>query len=212
MSTACRALHTLSNQWQIHSFPFDLGLIPNDGIYVLFEAGESGHGLKRIVRIGTHTGTGQLRSRLKQHFINENKDRSIFRKHIGRALLNRQNDSFIDDWDLDLTTTAQKREHAGRIDLVKQKAVETQVTAYMQADFSLAVFRVGTKQQRLHLESRMISTVSHCEQCRPSSGWLGQFSPNSKIRESGLWQINELRKTPFSNIEFEEFAASFGAA
>lgn len=212
MSTACHALHTLANQWQIHSFPFDPGQIPADGIYVLFETGELGHGLKRIVRIGTHTGTGQLRSRLKQHFINESKDRSIFRKHIGRALLNRQNDSFISDWDRDLTTSAQKREHAGRIDLVRQKAVETQVTAYMQANFSLAAFRVGTKQQRLHLESRMISTVSLCEQCRPSPGWLGQFSPSSKIRESGLWQINELRKTPFSNIEFEEFAASLGAA
>jgi hypothetical protein len=35
---------------------------------------------------------------LKEHFVNENKDRSIFRKNIGRALLNKDNDYFIEQW------------------------------------------------------------------------------------------------------------------
>jgi len=30
--------------------------------------------------------------------VNENKDRSIFRKNIGRALLNKDNDPFIEQW------------------------------------------------------------------------------------------------------------------
>jgi hypothetical protein len=63
-----------------------------NGIYVLFERGEECHDGGRIVRVGTHTGDGQLRSRMLQHFVNENKDRSIFRKNIGRALLNRDRD------------------------------------------------------------------------------------------------------------------------
>ena len=38
-------------------------------IYVLFEHGESAHGSNRIVRVGTLTGSGQLPSRLTQHFV-----------------------------------------------------------------------------------------------------------------------------------------------
>ena len=32
------------------------------------------------------------------------KDRSIFRKNIGRAILNKNNDSFLEIWNLDFTT------------------------------------------------------------------------------------------------------------
>ena len=52
----------------------------------------------RIVRIGTHRGDNNLYNRLKEHFINENKDRSIFRKNIGRALLNKNQDSYLEIW------------------------------------------------------------------------------------------------------------------
>ena len=40
---------------------------------------------------------------MTQHFLNENKDRSIFRKNIGRAILNKENDSFLEKWEIDLT-------------------------------------------------------------------------------------------------------------
>jgi hypothetical protein len=64
----------------------------------------------RIVRIGTHTGANQLCSRLKQHFLNEMKDRSIFRKNIGRCLLKQANDPFLEFWELDLTSHAARLE------------------------------------------------------------------------------------------------------
>jgi len=88
MSYECSSVHKLTNELEKHSFPFDESTIPMNGVYVLFQKGEKGHQLDRIVRIGTHTGDNQLRSRLKQHFLFKNKDRSIFRKNIGRALLN----------------------------------------------------------------------------------------------------------------------------
>ena len=81
-------------------FPFDKKKIPLNGIYILFEKGEFAHNTNRIVRIGTHTGNNQLHSRLFQHFLNENKDRSIFRKNIGRALLNKERDTFLEKWEL----------------------------------------------------------------------------------------------------------------
>lgn len=95
MSAVCRRVHEVIWKLPRHRFPFDDQDIPANGIYVLFEEGESGHGGDRIVRVGTHTGDNQLRSRLKQHFINENKDRSIFRKNIGRAILSKDSDPFL---------------------------------------------------------------------------------------------------------------------
>ena len=96
MSKQCKTLHKLFNSMKRFSFPFDEEAIPKNGIYILFEKGERAHEADRIVRIGTHTGSNQLRSRLKQHFLNENKDRSIFRKNIGRAILNKNKDSFLE--------------------------------------------------------------------------------------------------------------------
>src|SRR4030043_1564 len=104
MSKECERLHKMFNSMKRFSFPFKEDEIPLNGIYILFEKGEQGHGLHRIVRIGTHTGKYQLISRLNQHFLNENKDRSIFRKNIGRALLNKRKDTYLDNWEIDLTT------------------------------------------------------------------------------------------------------------
>ncbi|WP_448384714.1 hypothetical protein [Desulfosoma sp.] len=58
--------------------PFDTHQIPENSIHSLFEDGESAHGVERIVRVGAHTGANQWPSRLKQHFVQENKDRSIY--------------------------------------------------------------------------------------------------------------------------------------
>jgi hypothetical protein len=129
MSAACQSLHRLVDGRRKDSFPFDRGLIPTDGIYVLFESGEHGHGTCRIVRIGTHTGTRELRSRLAQHFIQERKDRSIFRKNIGRALLSKEADPFLDSWNLDLTTKRAKDLHAEGFDFVRQAEIESEVTS-----------------------------------------------------------------------------------
>lgn len=204
MNDICQRLHTLFNSQKLFSFPFNPKEIPLNGIYILFEAGELAHGTDRIVRIGTHTGDDQLRSRLDQHFIHENKDRSIFRKNIGRALLNRDYDPFLDQWELNLTTHAAKVKYSGMIDYAKQKQVEQAVTEYIQRNFRFAAFRVDDKEERMKLESRIISAVSKCEDCRPSPQWLGLQSPKEKIRESGLWIVNELYKQPLSDLEFEE--------
>ena len=58
--------------------------------------------------------------------------------------------------------------------------------------------------KRLDFESKLISTVSLCEECKSSKNWLGNFSPKEKIGKSGLWLVNELWKTPLSNEEIGE--------
>jgi hypothetical protein len=81
MSKECSELHSLVRRGTRWSFPFDPASIPLNGICVLFEKGEECHGGTRIVRVGTHTGDGQLRSRVLQHFVMENKDRSFPQEH-----------------------------------------------------------------------------------------------------------------------------------
>lgn len=203
MST-CQELHEWARNLTRHAVPFRQADIPQNGIYLLFENGEIAHGGERVVRVGTHTGEGQLPSRLRQHFLNENKDRSIFRKNIGRALLNRVRDPFLAHWEIDLTPAAARSAWRSRISKEKLAEVESAVTRYMQKHFSFAVLGVDDAARRLSLESKIISTLSLCDECVPTSAWLGSHSPKEKIRESGLWLVNELYKTPLTIQELSE--------
>ena len=206
--TVCETLHEWANALPALRFPFDDSAIPLNGIYLLFERGEVAHRANRIVRVGTHTGTNQLRSRLRQHFLVENKDRSIFRKNIGRALLNRDHDPFLATWELDRTSRLARDQHV--IDMDRQSAIEVIVSKYIREHFSFVVIGVVEKTQRLHLESKMISTISLCDGCRPSAEWLGLFSPKDKIRASGLWLVNELYKEPLTIRDLEALSTAFG--
>lgn len=201
MSKQCEELHKIFNSMKKHSFPFAEKEIPLNGIYILFEKGEKAHGFDRIVRVGTHTGQNNLKKRLKEHFLNENKDRSIFRKNIGRCLL--KDDPFLEKWEL-TPLIKQVREAHPEIDFRKQREVERQVTRYIQENFSFVVFEIKDKTKRLEFESKIISTVSSCKKCPASKNWFGRYSPKEKIRKSGLWLVNELYKEPLSESELKE--------
>ena len=135
--------------------------------------------------------------------MNENKDRSIFRKNIGRALLNKAADPFLAEWELDRTSRAARKRYGEEQQTARRQAVEGDVTQDLQGHFRFVVFRVDDKSDRLTLESRIISTVSRCDECRPSDGWLGSSSPKTKIRESGLWLVNELYKEPLTQEDIQ---------
>jgi len=206
MSKYCEELHRIFNSMKRLKYPYEDEYIPQNGIYVLFEKGEMCHeNLDRIVRVGTHRGDKQLRSRLNEHFINENKDRSIFRKNIGRAILNKNNDEFIKYWELDLTPSKNREKYSNIIDFQYQKKIEGEVTRYIQEMFSFVVIEINDREMRLFYESKIISEVSNCKECFSSENWLGRYSPKEKIRESGLWQENKLYIEGFSKEEFDEF-------
>lgn len=199
----CEQLHLICSQLPKFRFPFERSCIPRNGIYILFERGENGHSCERIVRVGTHTGRNQLPSRLQQHFLKENKDRSIFRKNIGRAMLVRDKDPFLTAWEHDLTSRSARTAYSSTLDLVKLKEVEKWVSAYIQSNFSFAVIEIPNKEERLRLESKIISTVSLCDECGPSGNWLGLKSPKEKICKSGLWLVNELYKEPLGEFDLD---------
>jgi hypothetical protein len=197
----CGLAHELLRSLPVHGFPFDSKSIPLNGLYVLFEKGEEGHDGARIVRVGTHTGQRQLRSRLAQHFLKENKDRSIFRKNIGRCLLRRDNDNYAAMWESDLTTNAARLAPPEGYDHQRQLMIEQDVSRYIRNSFFFVVLGVAEKEDRLRIEAGLTSLVSLCPKCRPSSNWLGNYSPKERIRESGLWQVNELYKVPITTAE-----------
>ena len=71
-------------------------------------------------------------------------------------------------------------------------------------NFSFVVLEIDDDKKRLEIESKIISTVSLCEECCASKDWLGLSSPKEKIRKSGLWIVNELYKEPLNEDDFEE--------
>ena len=129
---ACLKIHKWVNTLPRLSWPFDVCDIPSNGVYLFFEKGEKYFGFDRIVRIGTHTGNNNLVKRLKEHLVKENKDRSIFRKNVGRALLNKENDPFIEKWNWDQTTPGNRSKYKWTLgDEMKQSDIEFSVSKYM---------------------------------------------------------------------------------
>lgn len=192
MSEACERIHASVNRLEIlnnHLGEFD---IPSNGLYIMFERGEHAHRGRRIVRIGTHTGNGNLKQRIQEHYEKENKDRSIFRKNIGLALLNKNNDSFIEQWKLDLTSASSRKKFENVIDYKYLHYIEKEVTKVIRNNFSVVVIREDSKEKRLKIEAGLIASVANCEECRPSNSWFGKYSPKEKIRESGLWQEQKI--------------------
>jgi bifunctional DNA-binding transcriptional regulator/antitoxin component of YhaV-PrlF toxin-antitoxin module len=212
MSSKCEQIHKLFNSIKRYDFQFDPIEIPKNGIYILFEEGELAHSLlNRIVRVGTHTGNNNLPKRLREHFLIENKDRSIFRKNIGRAILNKNKDDYLKIWELDLTTREAKNKYSKIIDAKRQIEIERIVSHYIQKNFSFAIFEINNKEKRLELESKLISTISFCDECKRSISekWLGKYSTKKKIKENGLWLEQGLFKPQQLNDEDLEFIEKF---
>ena len=194
----CVRLHALFQKlprytWeQIQSLPFD------NGIYIVYEAGELYHGMDRIVRVGTHTSPNRLIRRLTDHFVRENHNGSIFRKNIGKAVLNAHHDPYLPVWTLDTS----KPENYKYIDPIKNADTEQRVSDYMRGHLTFTAFPVPDKGQRLRLEEAIISTLNHTSDFRPGEKWPGKYSPETEICTSGLWLKQGLDAEGLTESEF----------
>jgi len=209
MSEKCKWLHEALEELPLIKYPFKLELLPLSGIYFFYEKGEIwGHGGKklRIVRIGTHRGNN-FRNRISEHFlINERKmdfdkskpkpsDRSIFRKNLGRALLNRNKDPYLKVWEIDFLPRNNRVGCGGLRNIKKEKSIERQITEILRNGFFFRFIILENEDERIGskgLESKLIGTVSGCTRCKPSVSWLGNYSPKKQIRASGLWLTQHL--------------------
>ena len=203
---ACLKIHKWVNTLPRLSWPFDVCDIPSNGVYMFFEKGEKYFGFDRIVRIGTHTGNNNLVKRLEEHLVKENKDRSIFRKNVGRALLNKENDPFIEKWNWDQTTPGNRSKYKWTLgDEMKQSDIEFSVSKYMRNNLSFVCIPIDSKEERLAYEAYLIRTLSAEPTFKPSENWLGNYSPVDKIRNSGLWLVNELAKHKSESVKVSKY-------
>ena len=220
----CQWLHEQLELLPLVRFPFTPAQLPTNGIYFFYEDGEAWrHGLNkpRIVRIGSHRD-GNFRSRINDHFLLSKsemtlqadrpapKDRSIFRKNLGRALLAKADDSYLKVWDIDFTSKANQKAYGHLRNLDREDEIEANVTTILREGFSFRFVLVEGQEQRMGtagLEGALIGTVAHCRCCRPSPTWLGNSSPLSKIRESGLWLVQHLKHPPMTAEERLAFSA-----
>ncbi len=198
MSETCKKLHEAFSALPRFGTGYVISQVPANGIYIVFEKGEKAHDTDRIVGVGTHTGEGNLSQRLNEHLYTLNKDRSIFRKHIGRCLLAAENNPLLEQWNLDTTSKAMREKHGKHIDTNAIAEIERRVSTYITNSFTFTVIAVASKKDRLALESGLLSTIASCADCKPSAQWLGLHHPNATIRDAGLWNIQHVGDTPLS--------------
>lgn len=209
LSESCKWLHKQLERLPFIRYPFNPKDLPENGIYFFYEEGESwGHGgaKPRIVRVGT-SKDGNLRKRLAEHFLLDGgkmnfdsskpapRERSIFRKNIGRALLNQIKDEYLKIWEIDFTSHKSREEHAYLRDIPKEKTLEKEITLSLRSKFSFRVIELTGQAQRMGktgLESTLIGTLARCPLCQPSKDWLGKHSPKPEISRGKLWLIQHL--------------------
>lgn len=156
------------------------GVIPEGGgVYIIFEIGEKYGDYDRITRVGK--AEKSLLSRLKQHFVKEDKDHSIFRKHVGRALLNKKG--------LPLKNWNKKG--------VKDSGTEKEVSEYLKKNATFCVIPLKDKNGICIMEKTLIGILAAFNlsylaangKAIQSGNWLGNHSVNQMIKASGLWNV-----------------------
>jgi hypothetical protein len=107
-------------------------------------------------------------------------DRSIFRKNIGIAVLNKNDDYYLRIWNIDYTSKENRLKMNLMGNMEKEKQIESEISKMLRERFSFRFIALEGQQKRIGkegLESRLIGTVSNCNVCNASESWLGRFSP-----------------------------------
>lgn len=223
MSTAgkCRRLHELLERLSVIRYPVNTGRpLPDNGVYFFYERGEiQAHGREqRIVNVGTHTGDGNLAQRISSHYIPDSeidhltpdkkapKDRSIFRKHIGRAILEKEDNPYLKTWEIDFTERENREKLSHLRDMRLEMRIEKECNRILESAFSFKVVIVKSKEERMGLRKRLVGTLSGCAFCRASDGWLGRHSPVDKIRRGKLWNVHHLGSDGLTDTDMESMS------
>ncbi|MCB1517588.1 MAG: hypothetical protein KDJ19_08255 [Hyphomicrobiaceae bacterium] len=208
-------IQSFVDQNGIHSFESFTSLqnLPRRGVYFFFDPDEEtkwSGSVPRIVRIGTHAvsigSKSTLRTRLRAHF--GQKDRSgnhrasIFRLHVGNALIqSRSLSERYPNWGQGMSASKEIR--------AAERSLEIEVSEYLGRLLMTYVELSdlpGKQSQRSQLENSAINFLGAdmIPIDEPSPNWLGRMALPKQIRETGLWNIqhNGLKfdRTALKNI------------
>jgi hypothetical protein len=171
---------------------------PRRGVYFFFEADEFRRAFPkklRVVRVGTHAVSrgshSTLWDRLRAHKGSSdnagNHRSSIFRLHLGEAIMNKEGSRMeLASWGEGMFANSDTR--AG------ERSMEVRVSRYLsEMPFLwIAVDDIPSPgSDRAYIEKNTIALLSNFENPLdpPSKEWLGNYSPSTSIRQSGLWNI-----------------------
>lgn len=214
-----RLIHAQGGPRELRSCDGRMGW-PERGVYFFFEPGEdrteSGSG-PRVVRVGTHAITAASRTtlwkRLSQHRGNAgdgggNHRGSVFRKHVGRAVMARDASLEFPMWGNGNTASRQAR--------LSEQPLERKVSEVIRA-MPFVVLAIpdapGADSRRAYVERNAIALLSNHGRVPldpSSSGWLGRFCPSERVQRSGLWnsQHVEERYEPDFREQFDQLVGS----
>lgn len=177
---------------------------PRRGVYFIFEEGELRHdgATPRVVRVGTHAlkpgSQTSLWQRLAQHRGTRphsqpggNHRGSIFRHHVGLALLNRGlHPEAAASWASPRPTREDRAREAG-LEATGSKTIGAMRVLWVAVDDE-----PGTDSQRGQIEANSIALLSaNSGTVDPTSrGWLGHVARSERIRTSGLWNVNHVHQ------------------
>ena len=179
--------------------------LPERGVYFFLEPGEhraANPNVMRVVRVGTHAvssgSKSTLHGRLKQHLGPRtgggHHRGSIFRRHVGDALLARDGISLA-TWGVG--SSAPPAVGDSEIARAAEAACEKRVSEFIGAMSVLWVHvpdESGPNSARAFIERNAIAMLSN--QFAPidsaSESWLGRFSPRNAILDSALWNLNHV--------------------
>lgn len=173
--------------------------LPPRGVYFFVDPNEpraSQPGRARVVRVGTHAlkrgGSATLTNRLRQHLGASNgvgnHRGSIFRLHVGAALVARDGLE-VPTWSS--TAWPNDAERGREVDL------ERRVSRYL-GELEVLVVPIlddaGPDSLRGYVERNaigLLSTVGR-EVDSPSDDWLGRHAARQPVRASGLWNVRHV--------------------
>jgi len=176
---------------------------PKQGLYFFFEEGElreSGDNL-RVVRVGTHAvSTGSkttLWTRLRAHrgsmggkYMGGGNHRgSIFRLHIGTALINQQNVK-LDSWSKGSSAIGHIRNNEQSIEMKVSEKIRSMPFLWIKAEDES-----GPNSIRKYIEKNSIALLSNYQKFPidgPSENWLGHYCSNEFVRHSSLWNVDHV--------------------
>ncbi|MFH1022681.1 MAG: hypothetical protein V1809_04775 [Planctomycetota bacterium] len=178
---------------------------PTRGVYFFFEPGElrSQSNEHRVVRIGTHGvsrgSKATLWNRLRTHrgTMNGlgNHRGSIFRLHVGAAIVSRDPSVGVSSWGLGQSAPLPVRQSEYGLERLVSAHIGSMSVLWLAIEDES-----GPSSDRAYIERNLIGLLvgKAGPADPPSDAWLGLSSPDSRIRKSGLWNLDFL-EYPYSS-------------
>lgn len=172
---------------------------PERGVYILFEPGEirTPTDLRlRVVRVGTHMvsrgSKATLWNRLRTHRGHKNGTgnhrASVFRRHIGEAILRRDRGKLsVPTWGKGQSATREVQEAEADLERLVSEYIGKMTILWLDIPDP-----AGPDSDRAFIERNAIALLSSAGRKAhpPSATWLGNFSPTPAISSTGLWNVD----------------------